>query len=184
MAGTRTHLLLFAIDDLRESIIQTLIPFPQISYSFAPTLSDLIKHLETQPPAFIVCRPAARYSMPVGIALVLICTLEEYDVTHFANEQAVIDLLIESDLARLPLIAQREERMQRWADRETRRLRTVVEHAPHGVIEAELASRQVRWANRAMHVLFGYSAAEMTTLLIEDLHPSDLVQRSLTPFSA
>lgn len=173
MAGTRTHLLLFAVDDLRESIIQTLFPFPQISYSFAPTLSDLITQLETQPPALIVCRPAARYSLPVGIALVLICTLEEYDVTHFANEQAIIDLLIEGDLARLPLIAQREERMQRWADRETRRLRTVVEHAPHGVIEAELASRQVRWANRAMHVLFGYSAAEMTTLLIEDFHPSE-----------
>ncbi|WP_322511762.1 PAS domain-containing protein [Chloroflexus sp.] len=173
MAGTRTHLLLFAIDDLRESITQTLAPFPHITYAFVASFGELIIQLETQLPALIVCRPSARHSMPAGIALTLICAADEYHIEQFVDEYAVVDLLHEHDLARLPLIVQRESRAQRWADRETRRLRTIVEHAPHGVIEAEIASRHVRWGNRAMSLLFGYSAAEMTTLLVEDLHPAE-----------
>ncbi|WP_298815801.1 PAS domain-containing protein [uncultured Chloroflexus sp.] len=173
MSEPRADLLFFAIDDLRESITQTLIPFPQLVGRFVSNFSDLLAQLDDNTPTCIICRPAARYGMPVGIPLVLVCSPDEYEIEQFVNEPAITDLVRDNELRRLPFIAQRELRQQRMAGREMRRLRAMVEQAPHGVIEAEVGSRQVRWSNPFMNLLFGYTATEMMTLLVEDLHPAE-----------
>ncbi|GIV90742.1 MAG: histidine kinase [Chloroflexus sp.] len=174
MTGNRTHLLLYAVDDLRKPLIQQLLAYPQINYSFADTPSELIAQIAQQPPLLILCRKAQRFSVPTGIPLIILSPTHEYHPAQFIHEPAIVDIVAETDLMRLPFIVLRELRKEHAIVRETHRLRTLVEHTPSGVVEVEIGSRQIRWSNQAMHRLFGYSAGEMQNLYIEDLHPNDI----------
>lgn len=173
MADARTHLILFAIDDLREPIAQTLAPFPFISYSFATTLPELLDVINQHHSAIVLCRAEDYVNMPVGLAIIILCVDDDLLFAHFANQPAIVDVLFENRLQRLPFIVQREIRQQQALDRETRRLRMIIEHAPHGVIEVETSNRLIRWTNPAMNQLFGYSAAEMRSLRLEEMHPDE-----------
>ncbi|WP_232280741.1 PAS domain-containing protein [Chloroflexus aggregans] len=174
MTGNRTHLLLYAVEDLRKPLIQQLLAYPQINYSFADTPSELLFQIAQQPPLLIFCRTTERSRVPTSTPLIILCPTHEYHPAQFIHEPAIVDIVAETDLMRLPFIVLRELREEHAIVRETHRLRTLVEHTPYGVIEVEIDSRQIRWSNKAMHHLFGYSAGEMQNLHIEDLHPNDI----------
>ncbi len=174
MVDTRFHTIFFAIDDLRESIASVLTDTRETRHSFVATINELVALNASHPPHLIVCRVPDRYLMPVGVALVLICADDDYRPALLAGDDLLVDLLPEHDLGRLPFIVQREQRSLRVNNREARRLRTVIEHSPHGVIEAEINSRRLSWANPAMSAIFGYSLTEINTLLLEDLHPASV----------
>ncbi|MEF3274179.1 MAG: PAS domain-containing protein [Chloroflexus sp.] len=179
MADIRTDLLFCAVDDLRDSITQVLAPFPQFTSAF---VSELITLEDEHAPTLIFCRPEARDRMPAGTPIVLICPPGAHQLALFADEPAIIDVVYDNELSRLPFIVQRELRQQRLVNREVLRLRTIVEYAPYGVIEAEIDSRRICWSNPAMNALFGYAAHEMAHLLIEDLHPAEVQSMMIAAF--
>ncbi|WP_020504704.1 PAS domain-containing protein [Lamprocystis purpurea] len=63
------------------------------------------------------------------------------------------------------------------------RLRTLIENAPHGIVETDPTSRRLRWCSGSMRRLFGYSAAELDALHLDDLHPADARDRVLSEFN-
>ena len=182
MADARTHLILFAVDDLREPITQILAPFHHITCSFVTTFPDLIQSIDKQSPVFILCRPEVRYLMPVGASVILLCNPDEHALDRFSSEQGIVDLLFTDDFRRLPFILHRSARYRQATDREMYRLRAIIDYIPYGIIEVEINSRAIQWSNSAMSRLFGYSAAELTDLHFEDFYPMDARARIVTSF--
>jgi PAS domain S-box-containing protein len=182
MADARTHLLLFAIDDLRELITQMLAPFHHITYAFVTDFPELIQLVDDQPPTFILCRPEVRYLMPVSTSLILICDPEDLALDRFIAEPGVVDLLFADDFRRLPFILHRSVHYRQPTAREIYRLRAIIDYIPYGIIEVDMNSRAIQWSNSAMSQLFGYSTAELIDLHFEDFYPMDVRAQIVTLF--
>jgi PAS domain S-box-containing protein len=58
---------------------------------------------------------------------------------------------------------------------EAARSDAVVAASPHGIIEADAATRRFTWCNEAMAAMFGCTVEELLTLGVEDLHPPEAV---------
>ena len=67
--------------------------------------------------------------------------------------------------------------------RTEQRLAAIIDSSPHGIVEADPATRRLLWCNRAMRRLFGYSANEWERLTVEDLHPVESLPQVLSEFA-
>jgi PAS domain S-box-containing protein/putative nucleotidyltransferase with HDIG domain len=80
-------------------------------------------------------------------------------------------------------ITERKRAQDALRDSEAR-YRTLFEHSADGILIADLETKVFKYANPAVCRMLGYTAEEMRTIGVADIHPKDALPRVVTEFEA
>jgi PAS domain S-box-containing protein/putative nucleotidyltransferase with HDIG domain len=96
----------------------------------------------------------------------------------------------QSDIQQLALLMegmwrliQRKHAQEALRDSEVR-YRTLFEHSADGILIADLETKGFKYANPAVCRMLGYTAEEMRTIGVADIHPKDALPHVVTEFEA